>query len=138
MDSLPRSVPAVQFHNHVPSGTYDIDFCQSYTWPSCHHAPVGLHWPNRVLSKSYDNFMPATFLRVQIRNSMPSRKKSPWKNISHHGYPTKKVLVFSIVIRTQKCIERRFALSALLIVFHCIIWLLIPFHFTALPIAFSK
>ena len=106
------------------------------TWPSCHHAPVGLHCSNG--SKSYDNFMPATCLRVQIRNSMPSRKKSPWKNVSHHGWQTKKYLVFWIVISTQKCFERRFALSALLIVFHCIIWLLIAFHFIALLIAFSK
>ena len=108
------------------------------TWPSCHQAPVGLHWYNGVLSNNYDNFMPAAYLRVQIRNSMPSRKKSPWKNVSHHGWQTKKYLVFWIVISTQKCFERRFALSALLIVFHCIIWLLIAFHFIALPITFSK
>ena len=30
MDSLPRGVPAAQFHNRIPSGTYDIEICQSY------------------------------------------------------------------------------------------------------------
>ena len=48
------------------------------------------------------------------------------------------MLVCWTVIRTQKCLERRFVLSALLIVFHCIIWLLIAFHFISLHIAFSK
>ena len=68
MDSLPRGVPVAQFHNRIPFGTYDIDICQSYM----------TELPSRgVLSKSYDNFMPAAYLRVQIRNSMPSRKKSP-------------------------------------------------------------
>ena len=51
---------------------------------------------------------------------------------------TTKILVFWIVIRTQKCFVRRSALSALLIVFHCIIWLLIAFHFIALLIELSK
>ena len=30
MESVPRGIPAVQFHNHIPSGTYDIEICQSY------------------------------------------------------------------------------------------------------------
>ena len=67
-----------------------------------------------------------------------SPRKIPWKNVSHYGWPTKKILVFGIVIRNQKCFERRLALSALLIVFHYIIWLLIAFHFIALLIVFSK
>ena len=29
MDSLPTSVPAAHFHNRIPSGTYDIEICQS-------------------------------------------------------------------------------------------------------------
>ena len=127
MDSLPRGVPVVQFHNRIPFGTYDIEICQSYM----------TELPSRgVLSKSYDNFMPAAYLRVQIRNSMPSRKKSLWKNFSHHGWPPMKILVFWIVIRSQKCFERRFTLSALLIVFIALFdcWLLFsslhfPLHF---------
>ena len=117
--------------------TYNIEICQSYMTEllsRTSRTPLA-QWS---LSKNYDNFMPAAYLRVQIRNSMPSRKKSLWKNFSHHGWPSMKILVFWIVIRTQKCFERRFTLSALLIVFHCVIWLLITFQFTALPIAFSK
>ena len=30
MDSLPKGVPAVQFHNRISSGTDDIEVCQSY------------------------------------------------------------------------------------------------------------
>ena len=64
--------------------------------------------------------------------------KMPWKYGSHYGWPTKKILVFWTVIHVKKCLEKRFALSALLLVFHCIISLLIAFHFIVLLIAFSK
>ena len=47
------------------------------TWPNCYHAPAPMFWSIGVLFKSYDNFMPAAYLKleVQIRNSMPSCKK---------------------------------------------------------------
>ena len=38
MDSSPRYVPGVQFHNRSPSVTEDIEICQSYmTALSSHH-----------------------------------------------------------------------------------------------------
>ena len=81
MDSLPRGVPAVQFHNRIPSGTYDIEICQSYmtelsSRTSTYVLVHGVH------SKSYDNFMPTAYLRVQIRNSMSSGKKAPEKMLA--------------------------------------------------------
>ena len=30
MDSFPRGIPAVQFHNRSPSVTDDIEICQNY------------------------------------------------------------------------------------------------------------
>ena len=134
MDSFPRGVPAVQFHNRSPSLTDDIEICQSYisALSSRTSTYVLVQWSPL---KSYDNFIPAAYLRVQIRNSMSSCKKAlkkcqpPWLADEEH---------FSIVIRTQKCFERRFALSALLFVFHYIISWLIAFHFIVLLITFSK
>ena len=37
MDSFPRSVPAVQFHNCSPSVTEDTEICQSYMTPLSSH-----------------------------------------------------------------------------------------------------
>ena len=68
MDSLPRGVHAVQFHNRISFGNYDMRSAK-VTSPSCHHAPAP--------TKSYENFMHAAYLRVQIRNLMSSRKKIP-------------------------------------------------------------
>ena len=81
MDSLPRDVSTVQFHNLIPSGTYDVEICQSYmTELSSRTSTYVL--VHGVLSKSYDNFMPTAYLRVQIRNSMSSRKKVPEKMLA--------------------------------------------------------
>ena len=35
-----------------------------------------------ALSKSYDNFIPTAYPRVQIRNSMSPRKKAPEKMLT--------------------------------------------------------
>ena len=68
---------AVQFHNRSPSVTEDIKICQSYmtALSSCHQYLCFLQ-SNGGLSETYDNFMPAAYLRVQIRNLMPSRKNA--------------------------------------------------------------
>ena len=60
MDSFPRGVPAVQFHNCSPSVNEDTARCKY----------VCFIQPNGVLSESYNNFMPAAYPRVQIRNLM--------------------------------------------------------------------
>ena len=100
--------------------------------------PVHMFQPSGVLYESYDNFMPSNFIsgfKLEIQCLLA---KMPWKYVSHYGWLTKKILVSWIVICTQKCFERRFALLALLIVFHSIILLLITFQFISLLIPFSK
>ena len=77
LDSFPRGVPAVQFYNRSPSVTEDFDICQSYiTALSSRHQYLYFIQSNGALSESYDNFMPAAYLRVQIRNLMFSRKNA--------------------------------------------------------------
>ena len=77
MDSLPRGVPTVQFHNRSPSVTEDIEICQSYmTALLTRHQYLCLIQSNGALSESYVNFMPAAYLKVQIRNLMSSRKNA--------------------------------------------------------------
>ena len=72
MNSFPRGVPAIQFHNR-PSVTEDIEICQSYmTALPSRHPYLCFIQSSGVLSESYDNFMPVAYLRVQIRNSMSS------------------------------------------------------------------
>ena len=72
MDSLPRGVPVVQ------SVTKDIEIYQSdMTALSSRYQHLSFIQPNRVLSESHDNFMlAAAYLRIQIINSMYSRKKT--------------------------------------------------------------
>ena len=89
MDSFPRGVPAVQSHNRSPSVTDDTEICQSYM------TALSSRTSTYVLVHgvfSHDNFMPATYFRVQIRNSMSCRKNA-LKNVSHHGWPMKKILI---------------------------------------------
>ena len=78
MDFFPKGVPAVQFHNRSPSVTKNIEIYQSdMTALSSRHQHLSFIQPNRVLSKSHDNFMlAAAYLQIQIVNSMYSRKKS--------------------------------------------------------------
>ena len=101
-------------------------------------SPVPMFQSNRVLYERYDNFMPGNFIsgfKLEIQYPLA---KMPWKYVSHYdGWPTKKTVSW-IVIRTSKYFDSRFGLSALLIVFCCIISLLIAFHCIVLLIAFSK
>ena len=77
MDFFPKGVPAVQFHNRSPSVTEDIEICQSYMIAlSSRHQYLCFIQSNGVLSKGYDNFMPAVYICVQIRNLMSSRKNT--------------------------------------------------------------
>ena len=77
MDSLPRGVPTVQFHNRSSSVTEDIEICQSYMIAlSSHHQYLCFIQSNGALSESYDNFIPAAYFRVQIRNLMSCRKNT--------------------------------------------------------------
>ena len=73
MDYFPRGAPTVQFHNRSSSVIDDIEICQSYmtAFSSRTSTYVLVHG---ALSKSYDNFMRAAYLRVQIKNSMSCRK----------------------------------------------------------------
>ena len=77
MDSFLRGVPAVQFHNRRQSVIEDIEICQSYmTALSSRHQYLCFVQLNGVLSESYDNFIPAAYLRVQIRYLMSSGKNA--------------------------------------------------------------
>ena len=62
---------------------------------------------------------PISGFKLEIQ--CPLTKKTPEKILATMTDRRRKFFVFQIVIRTQKCFERIFALSALLIVFHCII-----------------
>ena len=67
MESLPKGVRAVQFQYSDLSKLHE----RFVIMP-----PLRTFQSNGVLSESYDNFMPAVYLRVQIRNSMSSRKNA--------------------------------------------------------------
>ena len=134
IDSFPRGVPADQFHNRSPSATEDIGIFEGIgisfhrvTYVS--FSPMESSPKAMIISCS----RPVSGFKLKIWCPVA---KMPWKNVGHHVWWTKKMLVSQI--RTWKCFGRRFALSDLLIVFHCIISLLIVFYFIALLIGFSK
>ena len=88
------------FHNRSPSVTEDIEI-----WKSCMNALSSCHLcrcfqSNGVLYESYDNFMPGNFISGFKSEIQYPLAKMPWKYVSHHGWPTKKILVSWIVIRT--------------------------------------
>ena len=74
-------VHAVQFHNRSPYVIEDIEKLHARVSIT---PPVPVFQSNGVLSESYDNFMPVTYLRFQIRNLMSTcnntlkKCKPPW------------------------------------------------------------
>ena len=128
----PRSNYVTSTWQEVHSGF----FCKRCT---CHN------WRYWDLPKLHDGVVIAPPMFNSVQYSLLKKlwkfhalAKIPWKNVSYHGWSTKKTLVSWIVTRTQICFKTKFSFLALLIVFHCIISLLIVFHFIALLIGFSK
>ena len=92
MGSSPRGVPAVQFHNPNPSITEDIEICQSYmTALSSRHqylcfSPMDSSPKAMIISCPW----PISEFKLEIQCPLA---KMLWKNISHYGWPMKKILV---------------------------------------------
>ena len=91
MDSSAIGVITVQFYKRSPSVTEDIDICQSYmTALSSHHQYLcfsQLESSPKAVIISWPRPISGFELEIQC----PLAKVS-WKTVSHHGWPTKKIL----------------------------------------------
>ena len=101
MNYSPIAVLAVQFHNRSPSVTEDIEICQSYitTLSSRHQYLCFSPMESSLKAIIISCLRPPSGFKLEIQCPLA---KMCWKNVSHNGWPTKKMLVSWIVICTSK------------------------------------
>ena len=89
MGCSPKGVLAVQFHNRSSFVTEDIEICQSYMTVLSSSYQCLCFTPMESSAKAMIISCLRSISRFDLEIQCPLAKMS-WKNVNHHGWPTKK------------------------------------------------